>query len=327
MVNASRGTGKLEHRVVAAAEAALERQRFVSAIDVLVGVGWLTHGQVDQWRQGRVEYLERLTAANLHRVSRAMAIFRRWAPSRGLLPSETDYVARTRDRRRLRFSASGDPTIERAYRTHWVSPELSEAKRQRLADQQSRPPDLLVISPVSDWTCTVCSDTDDLLMMEEAGLVCMCCADLDRLILLPSGDAALTRRAKKAPVGSPPSSSSSAGHEVGTSVGVCWWRRRLWRSPSESVWPMTKSAGDVASGTKRRAPSRTKRSTSPSPRRSRGCSRDARRRGRPPSRDTRQRETAAGWAGRRRGARWRSGRRPWPSSRRCAMSTLPMTIS
>ena len=34
--------------------------------------------------------------------------------------------------------------------------------------------------------------------MEEQGPICMRCADLDHLVFLPSGDAALTRRAKRA---------------------------------------------------------------------------------------------------------------------------------
>ena len=71
-------------------------------------------------------------------------------------PSETAYVARTRDRRPLRFSKSGDPEIERAYRTHWVSPELSERKRERLAERQSRPPELVVVSPVKEFGLLAC---------------------------------------------------------------------------------------------------------------------------------------------------------------------------
>lgn len=55
----------LEARVVRAAEAALAEQSYVSPIDVLVGVGWLTPQAVDQWRQGRAEDLERLAQANL----------------------------------------------------------------------------------------------------------------------------------------------------------------------------------------------------------------------------------------------------------------------
>ncbi|MGI8875033.1 MAG: hypothetical protein ACR2KP_12035 [Egibacteraceae bacterium] len=72
---------------------------------------------------------------------------RSWAQDQGLKPSETDYVARTRNRRSLQFSRSGEPAIEQAYRTHWVSPQLSERKRERLADRASKPPDLLVIAP------------------------------------------------------------------------------------------------------------------------------------------------------------------------------------
>ena len=189
---------KLEQRVVRAAEGALDERRFVTAVDVLVGVGWLSPPAVDRWRQGRVEYLEREVQANLHKISTAMAAFRRWAEQRDLKPSETAYVARTRDRCPLRFSASGKPDIERAYRTHWVSPEVSEAKRAALAEKQSRPPDLVVVRAIKDWRCTDCSGTGELLIMEDPGPLCMACADLDHLVFLPAGNAGLTRRAKKA---------------------------------------------------------------------------------------------------------------------------------
>jgi hypothetical protein len=189
---------KLERRVAEVAEAALAQQQYVTAIDVLIGVGWLTPQAVDRWRQGRVEDLERVAQANLHKLSDAMAIFRRWAADHGLRPRGTAYVARTRDRRPLRFSRSGDSSIERAYRTHWISPELSEAKQQRLLDKQSQPPDLVVVSALKDWTCTICSSSGDLLIMEGPGPLCLNCADLDHLVFLAAGDAALTRRAKKA---------------------------------------------------------------------------------------------------------------------------------
>jgi len=182
---------------VRAAEAALAERKFVTAIDVLVGLGWLEPRRVDEWRQGRVPDLEAVVIASLGKISTAMKVFRQWAQARGLKPSETAYVARTRDRRSLRFSKSGDPGIERAYRTHWVSPELSERKRDRLAERQSRALDLVVVSPVKDWTCSVCGSEDGgWLIMEDQGPVCMVCADMNHLVFLPSGDAALTRRAK-----------------------------------------------------------------------------------------------------------------------------------
>lgn len=179
-----------------AAEGALTEQKFVTPIDILTGIGWLAGSAVDRWRQGRVDFLEREVQANLSKVSTAMAIFRRWAERHGLVPSQTTYVARTRDRRILRFSKSGEPAIERAYRTHWFSPELSEAKRRRLAERQGRAPDLVVIQALREWTCATCSGTGNLLLMEDAGPSCMRCAGLDHLVFLPAGDPALTRRAK-----------------------------------------------------------------------------------------------------------------------------------
>jgi hypothetical protein len=169
----------------------------VSAIDVLVGLGWLERRRVDAWRQGRVDYLEREVGANLGKISTAMRAFGGWARERGLQPSETAYVARTRDRRALQFSKSGDPELERAYRTHWVSPELSERKQARMAERQSRPPELVVVWPLAEFTCSLCGTPNSgLLIMEDHGPVCMECADMDHLVFLPSGDAALTRRAK-----------------------------------------------------------------------------------------------------------------------------------
>jgi hypothetical protein len=121
-------------RVVSAAYHALKRQHYVSAIDVLLGMGWLQQDHLDGWRQGRTPYLERVVQSSLTRISEAMRIFRRWAEENGLKPSETAYVMRKPGRQVLRFSKSGNPSIERLYRTHWVSPVLSERKADRLKD-------------------------------------------------------------------------------------------------------------------------------------------------------------------------------------------------
>jgi hypothetical protein len=63
---------------------------------------------------------------------------------------------------------------------------------------ERRAPDLLVIEPLGAWTCTTCGGSGALLVMEDAGPLCLECADLGHLVFLPTGDAALTRRAKRA---------------------------------------------------------------------------------------------------------------------------------
>jgi hypothetical protein len=66
-------------------------------------------------------------------------------------------------------------------------------------ERPGRRPDLVVVSALRAWTCFHCG-TDDggLLIMDDGGPVCLACADMDHLVFLPSGDAALTRRARAA---------------------------------------------------------------------------------------------------------------------------------
>ena len=187
---------RLEQRVIAAAEGTLAARRLVTALDVLQGLGWLPSSAEQAWRQGRIPYLEAAVAANLSKLSKAMRFFRLWAQREGLKPSEGAYATRSPTRRALRFSKSGNEAIERAYRTQWLSPRLSERARERLLERQSKPPDLVVIWPVNEWTCSGCGGTGDLLIMDAPGPLCLTCAELDHLVYLPAGDAALTRRAK-----------------------------------------------------------------------------------------------------------------------------------
>ena len=58
--------------------------------------------------------------------------------------------------------------------------------------------DLVAIVPLRDFTCVLCGDTGWLLVMEDAGPHCLRCVDLDHLVFVPAGDAALSRRARRA---------------------------------------------------------------------------------------------------------------------------------
>ncbi len=148
----------LEERVVRAAEAALADHQYVSAIDVLTGMGLLAPSHVDDWHQGRVPYLEEVIQGNPNKILRSMEIFRHWADQRGLKTSEAVYLARTRGpSRELRFSATGDPEIEKAYRTHYVSSELPEKKMEKLREKLSQPPELVVFSIIRESQCSQCN--------------------------------------------------------------------------------------------------------------------------------------------------------------------------
>jgi hypothetical protein len=189
----------LHNRVVTVAEQVLATQKYVTPLDVALGIGWLQQATIDAWRQGRADRLDEILPITPDREAAFLEHLAGWATAKGLRPQEAAYVAATRDRRALRFSAAGEAAREAAWRTHWVAPDLTQAQEERITKKQAAVPDLVVIQPAKEFTCADCHEAHgDLLIMDDARPLCMTCADMDHLVFLAAGDAALTRRAKKA---------------------------------------------------------------------------------------------------------------------------------
>jgi hypothetical protein len=191
-------SARLRNRVVNAAEDTLAEQHYVSVIDVVCRLGWIHPVNVEAWRKARVTDLESLLSAPVERVVHAVEHLTRWARERGLVPVEVDYIAATRDRRRLTFLSGGAAETERAFRTHWFPPRMSPTTRESLTERRGKAPDLVVFLPRREWRCATCGESGEFLFMDGTDAMCLDCADLGHLVFLPSGNAALTRRAKKA---------------------------------------------------------------------------------------------------------------------------------
>ena len=77
-----------------------------------------------------------------------------------------------------------------------------DAAASRAADSPpGKKAELLAIVSSKPWTCAACGEhfgRHSYLMMDDAGPLCLDCVDLGHLEFLPSGDAALTRRSKRA---------------------------------------------------------------------------------------------------------------------------------
>jgi hypothetical protein len=178
----------LQTRVARIAEALLADQRYVRAIDVLIGLGWLAEPSVERWMKGRAPALDRCLGVEPAKVPPALAALRHWAQGRGLTASEADY-------QHLHFTSDGDSDVERAYRTYWAS---AGAPAPKAPVPPRRPGKMTVMLADTAATCTSCGGIGDLLRAGEAGALCLDCAGLGHLEFLPSGDATLTRRANKA---------------------------------------------------------------------------------------------------------------------------------
>jgi len=192
---------ELEARVVRAAEAALGRQQYVSAIDVLCGMALLQPVHVDQWRKGRIDCLEQMIQGSPDKISFSIQTFHQWAQQKSLKPSETAYLRGTRaGTMPLQFSRSGNPELEIRYRTHYLSPAMPERKQQQLQEKLDRAPEPVVFQIVRDSQCSECGsnlEKESFLLMEAEQPLCLSCAGLGDLEYLPKGDPALTRRATK----------------------------------------------------------------------------------------------------------------------------------
>jgi hypothetical protein len=102
--------------------AILEKGKVVTPVDVLVRMGLLTPENLEEWRRGRIPYLEQVIDCNLTRLSRLLRILRLHVHDLNLVPSETVYVCYGNRRQRLRFTKTGDAKLEQAYARHFIWP-------------------------------------------------------------------------------------------------------------------------------------------------------------------------------------------------------------
>ena len=108
-------------RIERAVAEQLAEDNVVAPVDVLVGMGLLRTDHLEDWRRGRIAYLERVITCNLSRVSRLLRIMRFHAHDLDLEPSFTVYNRHGKGPRQLlRFSKTGDANLDSAYATHFV---------------------------------------------------------------------------------------------------------------------------------------------------------------------------------------------------------------
>ena len=109
--------------IVRAVEPLLARGKVVAPVDVLIGMGLLDPAKLEDWRFGRVPYLEKVINCNLTKLSRLLRILHFHAHDLKLVPSTTANMRWGKGpKRRLRFTRTGDSKVEEAYSRHFVWP-------------------------------------------------------------------------------------------------------------------------------------------------------------------------------------------------------------
>lgn len=129
-------------RVERAVQKVLESKPVVAPVDVFIAMDILRPETLEDWRLGRVPFLERGILGNLSRLERILRILTHHCRDLKLRPSPTVYVRHGGRRERLRFTKTGNPRLEEIYSLHFVSSrkeptQTPNAKQRRVEGERA----------------------------------------------------------------------------------------------------------------------------------------------------------------------------------------------
>ncbi len=98
----------------------LKERGYIAPVEVLVKMDVVSPIAYENWRMGRVPYLEKVTACGLGKLNTILKTLRALATEQELKPSLTVYKKWGKGKKiRLRFSKTGSPYMEEQYATHY----------------------------------------------------------------------------------------------------------------------------------------------------------------------------------------------------------------
>ena len=100
----------------------IEEKGYLTSIDVLLKLEYLSEKDYENWRFGKVKYLEKVCGVNLKKLSTINKTIKVISGQWNLKKSWTAYNKYGKGKKiRLRFSKSGNEQIEQAYATHYIN--------------------------------------------------------------------------------------------------------------------------------------------------------------------------------------------------------------
>ena len=105
----------------------IKKKGYAAPVDVLMDIGVLSKKDYEDWRFGKIDFLEKVCKVNLRMLSAIMKEIRAYAVKNQLKPSWTCYHQWGKQKDgRLLFSKSRNEKIEENYATHYVDVQIVE---------------------------------------------------------------------------------------------------------------------------------------------------------------------------------------------------------
>lgn len=145
----------IRNDVFQAAANLLEHKTYVSPLDVLVNIGVLHPVHLEDWKTGKIPYLESVFEKDLDKTRYIMRCLFKWAHQKGLKPKETLYLRKgnTLPHKNLDFTKNGHPKTELLYHIHFTPPHPVNQNKQTFSVPMEKP--LVTILPNPDQ-CSQC---------------------------------------------------------------------------------------------------------------------------------------------------------------------------
>jgi hypothetical protein len=195
---------QLNEKAQQIAENILESEGKVTAFEVLMRMQLLHDTHVKMWRRqanDHYRFLEHCMQSTRERRANVLKHLENWGSEKKLdCTAEEFYPASREAAGELQITEDGSRKLERLYRLCLVKPGLTERKRKTIEKKITKRPDLLVFVSFREDCCAECGDDigkGQFIFLSGPDTLCLSCADLDHLAFLPSGNVAMTRRARK----------------------------------------------------------------------------------------------------------------------------------
>ncbi len=115
------GNSELLKKVMIEADELLKCKGYIAFVDLFIKLKYLDEKDYENWRMRKVPYLEKAIKINLDKISFIMKHVRKNCINGKLKPSFTGYSSWGKGSKiKLRFSKSGEESIENTYSTHYL---------------------------------------------------------------------------------------------------------------------------------------------------------------------------------------------------------------
>ena len=124
---------ELKNKILKISNQLIADKGFICSIDILCELNYLDKAQINDWRFGKIPYLEKVCGKNLGTLTFINKTIKKIAKDLKLKPSWTAYNKFGKGvKTRLIFSKTREDNIENAYATHYIDTEkIKELKREK----------------------------------------------------------------------------------------------------------------------------------------------------------------------------------------------------